>query len=342
MSAVALLRRLYRRLRPAPDRWDDFLASVDRGSLGLQALDARDKRVLFKRNVRLVELEPHAYCNRICSFCPNATIDRRGVKTRMDAGVFARVLDELASIGFTGVLRFARYSEPMADEHIFEMITAARRALPSANIDVVTNGDYLKPETLPRLREAGLSVLRISVYLRDGAPWTAAAAREEMERLGRRIGIAPSFHSDTRDTVGATFPFQGLEVDAWSHDFDLIGYDRGESLPALVDTDYVRRSPCSMVFSNFTVDFDGKVMPCCNLRSDHPAHQGFVLGDLSRGESIFDVYASPAFAGWRKSLAGVGEKAFPCRSCKQKAVEGEALVRLDEALGRKLRALGAA
>lgn len=340
MGIRSLLRRVRGRQQACADRWDGFVETIDAESLGLVPLEADAKRALFKRNVRLVELEPHAYCNRICSFCPNATIDRRGVRTRMQPAVFARVLAELRGIEYSGVLRFARYSEPMADDHIFELVAAARRELPKANIDVVTNGDYLRPESLPRLRAAGLSVLRVSVYLREGTPWSAAGAKAEIERLGRRIGTPPTFHADSADTVGASFRFEGLEVVAWSHDFDRIGYDRGESLPALVDSVYVRRSPCSMVFYNFTVDFDGKVMPCCNLRGDHQAHKEFVLGDLSRGDGLFDVYASPAFAGWRRELAGVSDKRFPCKACKQKTAEGEALVQLGRSVERKLREIG--
>lgn len=333
---MALLRRVVAGLQRPADRWDGFLDAVSSESLGRVVLDAAAKRELFRRNVRLVELEPHAYCNRVCSFCPNASIDRRGVKARIDPASYARVLAQLREIDYAGVLRFARYSEPMADDHIYELIAAARRALARASIDVVTNGDYLRPDSPLRLKHAGLSVLRISVYLRDGVPWSAAAAREEIERLGRRIGLAPVFQEPTPDTQGARFPFEGLPIEAWSHDFDRIGYDRGGSIEALVDPGYVRRSPCSMVFYNFTVDFDGKVMPCCNLRGDHPGHRGFVLGDVST-ESIFDIYAGPGFAGWRRSLAGVGEKQAPCRSCKQKTVEGEALLRLGRRLERKLR-----
>jgi radical SAM protein with 4Fe4S-binding SPASM domain len=127
---------------------------------------------------------------------------------------------------------------------------------------------------------------------------------------------------------------------AYSHDFDTTGYDRGQLLEALVDPDYVRRAPCSLVFTNFTVDFDGKVMPCCNLRGDHPQHKDFVVGELGASRSVFDVYASRELAGWRRSLADVSEKDAPCRTCKQKTLEGEALVRLDAALRTKLDAIG--
>ena len=38
------------------------------------------------------------------------------------------------------------------------------------------------------------------------------------------------------------------------------------------------------------MDYTGKVMPCCNLRSDFPEHRDFIVGDLSDGSSsIFDI-----------------------------------------------------
>lgn len=75
------------------------MSILDRHTLEHDAmLDADAKRALFKRNVDLVELEPRAYCNRTCSFCPNATIDRLTVKTHLDHGLYETVLDDLASI----------------------------------------------------------------------------------------------------------------------------------------------------------------------------------------------------------------------------------------------------
>ena len=342
MTLTDLARRIYRLVRPARDHWSHLVSIADRASLVHDpTLDAAAKRALFKRNVQLVEVEPHAYCNRTCSFCPNSIIDRLTVKERFDSALYEALLDDLTSIDYDGVLRLARYSEPMAHEHIFEMVARARRRLPRAVIDIVTNGDYLTPQALARLVEAGLSILRISVYLRRGVAWSPDAARAEIGRVGTRIGLAPRWTDATASSVGATFSYPGLRIIAFSHNFDEIGYDRGQLLEKLVDPAYVRRAPCFLVFSNFTVDFNGKVMPCCNLRSDHPEHRGFVVGDLSvAGSSIFDVYAGPELTAWRRGLAGVGEKAPPCATCKQKTLEGRALARLDARLAPRLRALG--
>ncbi len=342
MPGVELLKKLYRRLVAPRDHWAHFLSSIDRAALEHDPARARKaKQALFKRNVTLVELEPHAFCNRTCSFCPNSTIDRLTVKSTFDRVLYESILRDLRSIDYRYVLRFARYSEPMAHEHIYDMVALARRYLPKAEIDIVTNGDYLKPGAVARLRDAGLSVLRISVYMRRGVPWSVPSARDEIARVGKRIEIEPRWDAATATTVGAVFPFPGLEVVAFSHDFDEIGYDRGQLIEGLVDRQYVRRSPCFLVFSNFTVDFNGKVMPCCNLRSDHPLHEPFVLGDLATGgQTIFDVYAGRGFTDWRRGLVTVGEKDGPCRTCKQKALEGPGLERMATAVEARLRGIG--
>jgi len=342
MSVSVVLRKAYRLVRRRRDAWDHLVDTTDVETLrDAPQLDAAGRRRLFKRNITLVELEPHAYCNRTCSFCPNSTIDRLSVKTLIAPEVFDAVLRDLASIDYAGVLRLARYSEPMAHEHIYDLVSRARRMLPRAEIDIVTNGDYLDPDALQRLRIAGLSVLRISVYMRRGVAWTAAAAREEIERVGRRIGVAPRWTDATPSTVGAVFPYAGLRIVTFSHNFDETGYDRGGLVEKLTDRGYVRRSPCFLVVSNFTVDFNGKVMPCCNLRSDHPAHEGFVIGDLAGGAAnIFDVYAGRLATEWRRSLAVVGDKADPCATCKQKTLDGPALASLAVRLAPKLSAAG--
>ena len=184
-------------------------------------------------------------------------------------------------------------------------------------------------------------MLRISVYLRKDVRWSAAAAQDEIMRLGKRIHIAPVWDTSTASTVSAVFPYNGMEIVVFSHNFDEVGYDRGQLVKGLVDQAYVRQSPCFLVFSNFTVDFNGKVMPCCNLRSDHEEHRPFVLGDLSdRRTTIFDVYANRISTEWRQGLAGVGEKQAPCNTCKQKTLEGPALEKLGKAVDAKLHALG--
>src|SRR5215467_3840809 len=117
------------------------------------------KRQVFKAHVRLVEIETHANCNRICSFCPNAIVDRRRNETLADAKLLDRTFEELGSITYANQIKVARYSEPLANpQYLYERLASARVLVPRAQLAIVTNTDYLTPTVLARLREAGLNV----------------------------------------------------------------------------------------------------------------------------------------------------------------------------------------
>jgi hypothetical protein len=54
---------------------------------------------------------------------------------------------------------------------------------------------------------------------------------------------------------------------------------------------------------------------CCNIRSDEPSHQPYLIDNLSGGRSIFEAYASASFAAWRRELLRFGAKRKPCDTC---------------------------
>lgn len=58
---------------------------------------------IFKACVNAAHVEVSSYCNRTCSFCPNATYDRRS-KTFMSDEIFFRSLSDLKSIDYSGTI----------------------------------------------------------------------------------------------------------------------------------------------------------------------------------------------------------------------------------------------
>ncbi|MBN9495472.1 MAG: radical SAM/SPASM domain-containing protein [Alphaproteobacteria bacterium] len=317
--------------------WGHFAARVEaRYATDASAFDDAEKRRLFKDMVRLVEFEPHAYCNRLCPFCPN--IDGKRIKDHspMDFAVYRRTIGDLAAIGYDGIVRFARYSEPLACKTICDYVSVARAGLPNAEIDIVSNGDYLDADLLDRLADAGLSILRISIYPK-GYDWNVAAARDQLDKLLKRAKTTAKPLVEASDRLYWRIAHPRVEVYAEAADLNRVGYDRGQTLEKLIDRSYVRKSPCTMVFTNLTIDFNGAVMPCCNLRSDVPEHKDFVVDVVSGNRSIFDVYASKAMSEWRASLARAGAKKSPCDTCKQKAIDDPvALALLDRRLAARL------
>ena len=339
LTTLYEVNQIYDRSGP----WRRFVEGLEAAHLAVgPALDHEAKRRLFKASVRLVEFEPHSYCNRKCTFCPNVVLDRLSERRPMNMVTYRRAIDELATIGYDGVVRFARYCEPLACANICEYVAVARRALPAAEIDIVSNGDFATAELLDRLADAGLTVLRISVYPK-GYVWDVEQACVQMKKICANMGLKAELVLSEPRALHWRIPHPRLVIHARAADLANDGYDRGQSLANLIDRTYVRTTPCPFVFGTVTVDFDGAVMPCCNLRGDAPEHKGFIADRLDGTRSLFDVYASGTLTGWRRSLVRVDRKAAPCSTCKHRALRS-ALARafLKAEVDDKLRRIGRA
>jgi radical SAM protein with 4Fe4S-binding SPASM domain len=271
-------------------------------------------RDLFAASVTDVFLEIFTYCNRTCWFCPNSTIDRRSTNQYMDPRLYSRILSELAEIDYRGMIWYQRYNEPLADRVILDRIREARAVCPTAKPATFTNGDYLTREYLDELRDAGLKGILIMTYLGNEDRFDDDEMLKRMRAKATQLGLSCEFTLECPGVrYNAKLPYEGMEVLMQARNFESIGTDRGK----LVDVGpYVRTSWCSVVFSEVNVDWNGKVVPCCNLRSDAPEHRDYVIDDLSTGHSIFEAYASTTFAGWRKSLFNFDPKKAPCDTCR--------------------------
>ncbi len=296
------------------------------GTLSPELLDdltgasTRTKQQIFKDNVSLVEIETHARCNRICSFCPNVVTDRRRNYRLADAEMLDRVFDELGSIDYAAQLKVARYSEPLANaDYLYDRLASARARIPRAQLAIVTNTDYLTPDALARLREVGCDVVYMSIYLKKNEPWSPEVAEEYVRRLSAKLDAPVVSRESTATSLRCIYQCDGLSLRSSCHNWDEYGTDRGATLSQY--SVHERVGPCREPFQTFVVDYNGSVMPCCAVRSDIDDQAGLVVGDLSDPSlSIFDVYAG-RLAAWRQSLTGFGSKAFPCSTCSHRELD---------------------
>ena len=303
------------RMRTARDweRWVDALTPETLDNLAQAPFQTQQQ--IFKANVRLVEIETHARCNRVCSFCPNILVDRRRNKTITSAEMLDRVFDELGSIDFTGQIKVARYSEPLADlDCLYARIASARARVPHAQIAIVTNTDYLTSAVLDKLEGLGLDVVYMSLYLKSNETWSAELARSYNERIAAKLGANVTSKRETPVSVHWTFQYRGLDLRSSCMNWGPYGIDRGASMQQFATEQRV--GPCRAPFDTFVIDYDGSVVPCCNIRSDLPSHQKMIAGNLSTPEaSIFSIYAG-RLSAWRRSMVGFGAKAYPCVTCR--------------------------
>lgn len=287
--------------------------------------DPECKRKILKDNLGLIEIEIASFCNRTCWFCPNSIIDRKSKSIQLPEEIFLKLIDNLAEIEYAGVLNFHRFNETLADRDlIIKRLKQTRSKLPNAVLGIFTNGDYLNREYLDELRDAGASYMYMSYYAKKGERFDVERyIKPAIKRMGKKLGLNYVVSVNTPEEYGVAFDYEGLNVYYRSWNADIGGGDRGGVIEQIKQRELRKRtSPCYFPLMDIYVDYNGLVMPCCNLRSDVGAHAPYILGDVSR-ENLFDLFMNDNFIALRQELTREGEKSGACASCHYKKSMGE-------------------
>ena len=266
---------------------------------------------LFSRYVEVVEIENHNYCNRTCWFCPNSFLERRSKIEMMPNAIFDTIINELASINFSQTLVWSRYHEPLAHNSIFERIHKARNTLRKAFLVMFSNGDYLDRETLMQLEDSGLDRLLIDLYVHEGDEPYKLALKKSLDIFSRKTGLK------IKAIGGKNYELYNSSIKTTMY-VPVFTKDNISSRGGLINTvkrsKYHRNPICLEPVRHLVVDFNGKCMLCCQVRSDSPKHKHTIIGDLKQhGYTIFHYYRDLAPA--RRNLLMSGQKDSVCLKC---------------------------
>lgn len=246
----------------------------------------------------LFELDITDLCNRSCEFCPRA--NRKEFPNRgnfMPAELQGKLMTELGSLKYDGIIAYSGFSEPLLHKDLNEMIATARRCCPMARIELYTNGDVLDSGRLRELFKAGLSSIHISLY--DG-PGQRAGFSAMLDAAG--VGADRFFLRDrflTRDEgYGLTISNRAGTVD-----FEKTGMTR---LKAPMN------HQCYYPFYMMMVHYTGQALMC-----SHDWGRKLILGDLN-SSSIQKVWKGEAAENARRKLAAADRNFPPCEACDVK------------------------
>ncbi|PRM98221.1 radical SAM/SPASM domain-containing protein [Aliarcobacter cryaerophilus] len=275
-----------------------------------------EKKKLFKELVSMIEIEPHSYCNRTCWFCPNSFIDRRSVIKYMDLEILEQLLKDLASINYDKKIAFTRYSEPFGNEVFYDRLKLVSSYLPNAILHANTNSDFLNNETLHKAYSSGLRSLFIQIYSNENEEFDFFTIDTKAQRIIKRISdvdIKLDFIRD--DWIEYQCTYRNMSIRMYARDFKKNGVNR--SGIEVTNKEVNRTSPCTVVFTDVYIDYNSRVVPCCNIRSDNKEHKAMTFGKLtSMKNSIFEIYFSDTAIKWRNSLYNFNlKKKEPCISC---------------------------
>lgn len=276
--------------------------------------DKETKKRLFKQSVKLIEIEIASFCNRKCWFCPNSFVDRTQ-SVRLDESVYLSILEDLAKIDYSGVLNFHRFNEPLADkELILKRVKEAREALPKAILGIFTNGDYLDRIYLDELREAGVSFILMSYYFGKNEEFEARKIKPAFDKMALKLGLKYDEIMNNNEQYAIKFIYEGLDFTYRAWNPRTVGGNRAGSIDDERIMQKKRTFPCFYPLRDIYIDYNGLVMPCCNMRSDVTSHEDFILGDVKQSD-IFELFMNAKFIQIRKDLMSNEIKYKPCEFC---------------------------
>ncbi len=252
-----------------------------------------------------VQVQTISWCNRSCSFCPSQKFPRKLELISLET--YQRVLDELASLGFSG--RFSPYlqGEPLLDRRLPKLVAMARQTLPQAKLLIQTNGDALTVEKGLALFEAGLHKLIINCYdNHEQASRMQDIAREIARRQSDLRYIKSSFYRMIRPEYHGQISLEIAIEDKTGWKEDTKENWAGNILGALKEP---LRKSCFRPFEQLYVHYNGNVvLCCCDWKGE------VIFGNLLE-TSLLEVYSSPIATKYRENLAKKNRKMRLCEVC---------------------------
>ena len=225
-----------------------------------------------------IAIETNSHCNRRCYYCPQSVAATK-VKFISDA-VYGRALGRVAELGWSGILDFHFFGEPLLNKNLERLVRQARHRCPKAILEILSNGDALTEARAKNLIAAGIDKFIITRHPPYSAEWDVRIPALQ-RRFPRHI-----FYRTIEDNplVNRT----GLVTPKKSVDFSKGCYEASRHLQ---------------------IDIEGRYLFCC---SDYDKRH--FMGDVF-SQGILEVWDHPAYSWARKSVERGIPKLDICVAC---------------------------
>ena len=194
---------------------------------------------------------------------------------------------------------YSGYVEPLLDKKIYDSIAEARKFLPEAQIELITNGDVLNTERTKKLFLSGLSTLLISVY--DGPK-----EEENFHKLCKDLKLREDQYVIRNRYLPQNENF-GLNLSNRSGNLKNAEF-------VIKPLDKSLSSKCNYPAYTFFIDYNGDVQMC-----SHDWGKEYVIGNV-KNEQIINIWNNKKYQIARKKLLKADRNFNPCKKCD---VEGD-------------------
>jgi radical SAM protein with 4Fe4S-binding SPASM domain len=242
----------------------------------------------------VVEISNSGMCNRKCSFCPRSDPSYPDINEFISNNLHTKIFLELSELNYKGMIIYSGFAEPLLHKKIYENISEARRLLPEAKIELITNGDVLNLRRIKKLFDAGLSTLLVSVY--DGKKEEEKFYKLcEEAKLNNNQYVIRNRYLSSEDNFGLNLSNRS-----------------GTLKNALYSVKPLQKSlqeKCNYPAYTFFIDYNGDVLMC-----SHDWGKKYVLGNV-KDQKIIDIWCNKKFTVARKNLLNKKRDFSPCNIC---------------------------
>ena len=241
-----------------------------------------------------IEISESGICNRKCTFCPRSAPNFKEVKEFISEDLIMKVIKELITLDYSGVIRFSGFVEPLLDKKIFNHIQNFKKFLPKIRIELVTNGDPLNIDRSQKLFKSGLDKLLISVY--DGTQ-DVIKFQNMMDqcKLNQDQYIIRNRSLSEEEGFGITLSNRAGMMENAVY-----------KIPSLKSP---LNNPCYIPSYTLFFDYLGDVLMC-----PHDWGKKIILGNLKK-ENLLDIWFKEKSMKIRKNLVNSNRKFSPCNIC---------------------------
>ena len=235
-----------------------------------------------------IELSIIDVCNRSCSFCPKSDPKiAPDTYQRMKINLINKLTEELKEIGYKGSVTLCGYGEPMLHK---EINLISKKLSEAAFVEIVTNGDTLKPKKIRELYANNVNKLLISMY--DG--------KHQIKKFNEMIkqSQVPNDFVILRDRWYDATKDYGLKL---TNRTGTINIGKQEEIG--------KYKKCFYPSYQFLIDWNGDVYLC-----PQDWQRRIAMGNMMQ-EHIFDIWTNNIMTKFRKNLLNGERKDNPCSSC---------------------------
>ena len=235
-----------------------------------------------------IELSIIDVCNRSCVFCPKSDPKiAPDTYQKMSSILASKISTELKEIGYNGSVTLCGYGEPMLHKEIYSIIKILAE---SSFVEIVTNGDTLKPQSIIDLYNSNANKLLISLY--DGP--------EQIKKF-----------KDIIKESGVPDEFVMLR-DRWydaNEDYGLKLTNRSGTINVGQQEELNKYTFCNYPAYSLMIDWNGDVFLC-----PQDWQRRITMGNVMQ-QHIFDIWTGSAITKYRKNLLQGKRCDSPCKEC---------------------------